>query len=210
MSSRSIELETQLIERNVERRNVILARADEKAKKILNSAEGEVERIRAETERQILALVDSELRAVRDRMVGRAELEGRKNVMFARQELISGVFEEAKKRLEDVVKGPGYGEILHNLISEAASAIGGEEFIVAGNKTDMTYLKKNLGKISADLKQILGEVTIKFGKESIDVMGGFVVTNGDGTKIYHNTLEGRLERVRGRVEANIAKVLGLI
>lgn len=210
MSSRSIELETQLIERNVERRNAILARADEKAKKLLNSAEGEVERVRAETERQILALVDSELRAVRDRMVGRAELEGRKNVMLARQELISGVFEEAKKRLEEVVKGASYGDLLHKLITEAASAIGGEEFIVAGNKTDIAYLKKNLGKISANLKQILGEVAIKFGKEPIDAMGGVVVTNGDGTKTYHNTLEGRLKMVRGRVEANIAKVLGLI
>ena len=82
MSINSMELETQLIERVVEKRNDIITRAVERAEKILQAAEQEVKMIEVESEKQVLSLVGSELRAVRDRIVGKAELEGRKMVML--------------------------------------------------------------------------------------------------------------------------------
>ncbi len=212
MSVKSIELETQLIERAVEKRNELIARAKEKANRIINSAEEEVERIKAESEKQVLSLVGSELRAVNDRIVGRAHLEGRKMLMRSRQELLSMVFDEAEKRLKEIAEGEGteYGEILMKLVVEAAEAIGGDEFIVSANDRDLAYLGKNLGKINTQLKKALGGGTVTMDESPIDVMGGVVVRNKEGTKTYHNTLEGRLEGLKGRVEAEIAKVLGVI
>jgi vacuolar-type H+-ATPase subunit E/Vma4 len=214
MSTNSMELETQLIERVVEKRNDILTKAKERAEKILQAAEQEVKMIEAESEKQVLSLVGSELRAVRDRIIGKAELEGRKMVMLTRQELISKVFEEAESRLGAIAEGMDenvdYDEILRKLIVEAASAIGEEEFIVAANERDVLYLKKNLGRINRQMKQILGGGTIKLDIKPINVMGGVVVRNIDGTKTFHNTLEGRLENVKIRVEAEIGKKLGVI
>ena len=79
MSTNSLELEAQLIEKIVEKRKGIMARAEEKTKEIMASAEEEVEKIRAESEKQIISLVGSELRAVSDRIVGNAELDGRRS-----------------------------------------------------------------------------------------------------------------------------------
>ncbi len=212
MSTNSLELEAQLIERIVEKRKGIVARAEEKTKKIMASAEEEVEKIKAESEKQILSLVGSELRAVSDRIVGSAELDGRRMLMQTRQELLSKVFEAAERRLEEMAEGmrSDYTTILVKLISESASAIGGEVFYVTANERDLTYLKKNFKTINRDLKKDLGDITIKLEDDPIDITGGVVVRNEDATKTYYNTLKGKLDAVRSRIEAEVAQILGVI
>lgn len=214
MSTKPLDLETQLIERIVKQRNERVTKAEERAKEILKSAQEEVERIKDESEKQILSLVGSDLRASRDRILGRAELEGRRSMMDARQRVLSHVYDEVSKRLKDISDGKDkkvdYREILVNLIAEAAMAIGDEELIVSANKSDLKYLGKNLGNINAQLKAILRECTVKLADESIDVIGGVVVRNRDGTKTYYNTLDGRLESVKTKFAAQVAEILGVI
>ncbi len=212
MSTNSLELEAQLIEKIVEKRKGIMARAEEKTKKIMASAEEEVEKIKAESERQIISLVGSELRAVSDRIVGSAELDGRRMLMQTRKELLSKVFEAAERRLEEMAEGmrSDYTTILVKLISESASAIGGEVFYVTANERDLTYIKKNLKTINRDLKKDLGDITIKLEDDPIDITGGVVVRNNDATKTYYNTLKGKLDNVRSRIEAEVAQILGVI
>jgi V/A-type H+-transporting ATPase subunit E len=207
-----LELEAQLIEKIVEKRKNVMARAEEKTKKIMASAEEEVEKIRAESELQIISLVGSELRAVSDRIVGSAELDGRRILMQTRQELLSKVFEAAERRLEEMAEGmrSDYTTILVKLISESASAIGGEVFFVTANERDLTYIKKNLKTINRDLKKDLGDITIKLEDDPIDITGGVVVRNDDATKTYYNTLKGKLDNVRSRIEADVAQILGVI
>jgi vacuolar-type H+-ATPase subunit E/Vma4 len=214
MSEGSIELEAKLIERIVERRNEIVSRADERAEAILKAAEKDCERIRTESEKQVLNIVGSELRAVRDRIVGRSELEGRKLLMEARDEVSSSVFEEVEKRLRQMAEGRdksiNFGEVLIKLIIEAASAVGGDEFIVEANGRDLKYLGENLRQIKSRMKKSLGGGSIRLDSKPIPTMGGVLVRNIDGTKIYYNTLEGRLKSVRSRIEAEVAKTLGVI
>ncbi|KON31551.1 hypothetical protein AC482_00365 [miscellaneous Crenarchaeota group-15 archaeon DG-45] len=214
MSKGSIELEAQLIERIVDKRKELMARAEEEAKRVLQAAEEECERIRVESEKQILNVVGSELRAVRDRIVGTAELEGRKLLMLARDDLSSSVFEEVEKRLWEIaegrVEGVDFAEVLTKFVIEAASAIGGEEFIVAANERDLKTLKKNLKKVRARVEEALGGGDLKLDVKPVATMGGVIVRNSDGSKIYHNTLEGRLKNVRRRVEASVAETLGVI
>jgi vacuolar-type H+-ATPase subunit E/Vma4 len=214
VSTKPLDLETQLIERIVKQRNERVTKAEERAKEILKSAQEEVERIKDESEKQILSLVGSDLRASRDRILGRAELEGRRSMMDARQRVLSHVFDEISKRLKDISDGKDkkvdYSEILVNLITEAAMAIGDEELIVSANESDLKYLGKNLGKINTQLKATLGECTVKLADESIDVIGGVIVRNRDGTKTYYNTLDGRLESVKTKFAAQVAEILGVI
>ncbi|UCH57344.1 MAG: hypothetical protein JSV18_08465 [Candidatus Bathyarchaeota archaeon] len=214
MSSKSLELDTQLIERIVQKRKERLARAEEEAERIVKTAEQEVGMIKADTERQVLSLVGSELRAVRDRIVGRTELDGRKMLMASRHQMLSSVFEEAEKQLEKIAQGKDpsvdYGVILGKLIVEAAVAMGGEEFIVAANERDHAFIKKNLRKLNNQLKKVLGEGTLKLDNSPLDIMGGVVVQNSEGTKTFYNTLDGRLENVKSRIQAEVGKILGVI
>lgn len=214
MSSPSIELEAQLIERTVAKRNETLSRAEESAKKILQAAESECERIKAESEKQILSIVSSELRAVRDRIIGKANLEGRKTLMSAREEVLSSLYDEAKSRLEAIAEGRDtkirYREVLKKLLIEAISAIGGEEFIVSVNKRDYAFLKENLTDVKEEIREHVGDVIIKLDDKTIDAIGGVIVRNPEETKTYYNTLDARLLKARRKIESEVAKILGVI
>jgi vacuolar-type H+-ATPase subunit E/Vma4 len=203
-------METGLIEKTVEKRNKILADAEKRAEEILQAAEAERARINMETDRQILQLMGSELKTVRARIIGQTELEGRKVLMAARAEMLSKVYSQVENRLKDVVEVKSedhdYGIILNKLIKEGVLAIGGNEFIVSANKRDMEYLRKNLKKIGGTLEGM----TLKLDEKPVEILGGVVIKSPMGDKVYYNTLEGRLERVRRIMEARIAEKLGVI
>jgi len=214
MSESSMELEAQLIERIVEQRKQFLKDADNEVEKIVGSAMAEVARINANSEAEILSLIGSDLNAAKDRIIGNAQLEGRKNLLLARQAILTGVYDEVMERLTGIARRDDTdfdkGGILIALIKEAAEEVGGEEFIVSGNEADLDYLGKNLGNVSMALKQSIGESKVSLDSEPLDIGGGVVVRNSDGTKTYYNTFEGRLASVRARIESEIAKSLGVL
>ncbi len=214
MSESSMELEAQLIERIVEKRKKLLEDADNEVEKIVKSAKETVNNINSDSETEILSLIGSDLNAARDRIIGNAQLEGRKNLLLARQALLTGVFDEVLERLRGIAGRDDAnfdkGEVLIALIKEAAAAVGGEEFIISGNEADLKYLGKNLGNVRRALKQSIGESKVSLDSEPLDIGGGVVVRNSDGTKTYHNTFEGRLAGVRARIESEIAKSLGVL
>lgn len=214
MSESSMELEAQLIERIVEQRNKLFEDADNEVENIAKSAVEEVAKINANSEAEILSLIGSDLNAARDRIIGNAQLEGRKNLLLARQALLTDVFAEVLTKLRGVASGDdtrvNKGEILIALIKEAAVAVGGEEFIISGNEADLEYLGKNLGNVSMALEQSIGESKVSLDSESLDIGGGVVIRNSDGTKTYYNTFEGRLASVKARLESEVAEKLGVL
>ena len=204
---RSIELEAGLIEKAVEERNTILAKAEARAARILENAKQEETRIKSDVDRHLRTIVGSELRAVHDRIVGRANLDGRKMVMEAKMELLDTVFESAREKLEAMAKKgeADYQEVVEKLISEAVEAIGEDELIVSSNKADHGFLKKTLSELSKEMG-----VSLRLDAKPIDAMGGVIVKNQRGTKVYYNTLEGRLSKVSGSKASEVAEKLGVI
>ena len=213
MKQSTIEVEARLIERVMERRNALLSSAEAEAENILKAAEEEARKIREEADSQILGLIGSELKAIRDRILGGANVEGRKMLVEVREEAISRGFDEAEKRLISIAAGEDksidYWEILKRLIVEACSSIGGREFLVSANKRDTRRLKRSSGEVEKLLKKTLGgDIDLVF-EAPIECLGGVVVRNREGTKTFYNTLEGRLLKVRREIEAEIAEVLGV-
>jgi len=204
---RSIELEAGLIEKAVEERNTIIAKAEARAARILENARQEEARIKSDVDRHLRTIVGSELRAVHDRIVGRANLDGRKMVMEAKMELLDTVFESAREKLEAMAKkgGADYQEVVKKLISEAVEAIGEDELIVSSNKADHGFLKETLPELSKELG-----VSLRLDDKPIDAIGGVTVKNPRGTKVYYNTLVGRLSKVRGSKSSEVAEKLGVI
>ncbi|HUV54802.1 MAG TPA: V-type ATP synthase subunit E family protein [Candidatus Krumholzibacteriaceae bacterium] len=203
----SIELEAGLIDKAVEERNAIISKAEVRAERILENARQEEERINSDVDRHLRTIVGSELRAVHDRIVGRANLDGRKMIMEAKMELLDTVFEYAQEKLEAMAKkgGADYQEIVKKLISEAAEAIGEDELIVSSNKADNGFLKKTISELSKELG-----VSLRLDDKPIETMGGVIVKNQRSTKVYYNTLEGRLSKVRGSKASEVAEKLGVI
>ncbi len=210
MSQQSgLDLETKLIERTMAQRDEMIAKADADAKAMLENAKREAQRLQAETDRQILNIVASVLRGVRDRIVGGVELDSRKQLMIAREEALKQIYGDAEKKLKELAADKkAHHDVLVKLIAEAVKAIGGEEFIVSANDSDLADLKRGHKKLEADVQKATGvRITIRLDDAPIATIGGVVVKNADGTKIYHNTLEGRIARARAKLNIQLTKLL---
>jgi V/A-type H+-transporting ATPase subunit E len=205
----SLDLEAKLIERTMGQRDEMIAKAEAESKTLIDNAEKEAQRLKSEADRQILNIVASVLRGVRDRIVGGVELDSRKQLMIAREQTLQQIYGEAEKNLKELTADKKeYHQILMKLIAEAVKAIGGEEFIISANDADLADLKKNHKKLETDIAKAVGaKVALKLDATPISAIGGVVVKNAEGTKVYHNTLEGRVEKARPKLNIELTKIL---
>ena len=196
------QMETKLIDKTIEQRNQILLEAQEKADKITANMEAEKKRIEQITYQAIQNIIGGELRAVHDRIVGGAELQGRKIVMEARTEVIAKVFDKVAEELEGLIESSDYNEILEKLAIESITNLN-EDCIVFANEADAKYLS------SVNEKLTLG-VQVKVETSPEDILGGVKVVNFEGTKTITNTLDARLKAMQNKLTSEVADKLGVI
>lgn len=196
------KLENRLIDKTIQQRNDLLESAKEKAAKILLNAEAETKRIEDQTNNAIEGIIGSELRAVHDRIVGGAQLQGRKRVMNARMDVVNKVFDKAEEEIKKIVEGPEYKNILVKLAAESISHLE-EDCIIYANKEDADYLKSVMEQLPTGHK-------VKIEESREDIVGGVTVINLDGTKTINNTLDSRLKEATNRLTAGVAEKLGVI
>jgi len=196
------QMENKLIDKTILQRNEILADAKDMAAKITEGAEAENKRIEAQTNEAIENIIGGELRAVHDRIVGGAQLLGRKEVMEARTVVIAKVFEKAIAEVQSLIEGPGYNDYLVKLAIESVSTLN-EDCIVYANEKDAKYLKSNMEQLALGVK-------VKVETSPVDIVGGVSIINLEGTKTVHNTVESRLKAAEGRLTAEVAEKLGVI
>ena len=196
------QMENKLIDKTIEQRNKMLDKAKAEAAAIESRTEAELKRIKDQTNQAIENILGGEIRAVHDRVVGGAQLQGRKLVMEARTEVLSKVFDEAQDAMMKLIEGPEYNDVLVKLASESITKID-EDCVVYANKEDTKYLKSVMEQLPVGHK-----VKIEESKE--DIIGGVTVVNMDGTKTIYNTLERRLRAARGRLTSEVAEKLGVI
>ncbi len=200
MSQQNIE--NKLIDKTIQRRNEILANAKAKAAKIAEKAKAENKRIDAQTKASIETIIGGELRAVHDRIVGGAQLLGRKAVMEARTVVLGKVFQNAIDEMKSIIEGPDYDQYLMKLAVEAISALN-EDCIVYASEKDAEYLKANMEQLALGVK-------VKVETSPVDIVGGVSIINLEGTKTVHNTLESRLKEAETRLTSKVAEKLGVI
>jgi len=195
-------VENRLIDRTISQRNKIIADAKAKAAKIAKNAEAEKKRIEAMTNEAIVNVIGGELRAVHDRIVGSAQLQGRKIVMEARTEVIAKVFEKAAEEVKAAVEGPSYNNYLVKLAAGSISDLN-EDCIVYANAKDAEYLKSNMEQLAVGVK-------VKVESSPVDIIGGVKIVNLEGTKTITSTLDARLKDAENRLTSEVAEKLGVI
>jgi vacuolar-type H+-ATPase subunit E/Vma4 len=197
------KLENQLIDKTIQQRNDILEAAKEKAAKLISNADSEKQRIEDQTDKAIEGVIGSELRAVHDRIVGGAQLQGRKALMEARSEVIDSVFERTAEEIKSLVESSEYNKYLPKLVKESVEKLN-EDCIVYANERDLSYLQANMEEFAVP------GVKVKLEKAKEDLVGGVVVMNLGGTKTISNTLDSRLKAAKRSLIAQVAEKLGVI
>jgi V/A-type H+-transporting ATPase subunit E len=139
---------------------------------------------------------------LRRRIIGNAELKARNLSLQVLEETVNKIFDESLKEMEEPSSMKDYGKALKKFLEEGVEAIGGEEFIAVGRSADKDILKKASQEVEKERN-----VKIKTVSETLDSRGGVQVKNSDGSVIYDNTIEARLERLKPLLRKQISEIL---
>lgn len=184
----------------------IMVEAREEAERLHAEAREKGEAIRkraqqeAESERQaILARAREDADRLRSQSSATFQLKARSMQLEQREKLLNEVFEEAGRQLGSVKERSDYSAIATMLAREALTQLKVTEAEVQADATTQAALK--LDELS---KELNGK--FKFGKK-LEEGTGVVVSAVGGKLHYDNTLETRLDRLRGSLRSSVYKVL---
>ena len=150
---------------------------------------------------EILQSVDKLGDTLHSKIIGNAELKARNNSLQLIEETINKIFEESLKSLVNISSNKSYDKAMKRLLEEGLDAIGGKEFNISCNTKDVDLLKN----ISKEIQKTR-KINIKLSK-NLNCMGGVQIMNSDGSVIFNNTVEVRLERFKPLLRKQISDML---
>jgi len=157
----------------------VMAEAEEKNSSIMKENEATLQRELEEAEQREQRKADdafrlAEQKAVRERerVVAAAELEIKKKLIARRSEMLSELFDDARRRLEEFVRSPGYADYLVNVVKPLAERYPG--LSIRLRPEDMAYAPKIAEAAGVDVQPA-----------SDDFLGGFIA---------HTAKRGMLDR----------------
>ncbi len=173
--------------------------AKRRAAAILQGANEEMESFRRESaedaERQVTALVRRE--------AARAEHEAKRRFILLREKPIDRVWRAAEEKLREIVRQPGYLDILRRCALHAARELGATEAILAADPLGHALLGPEV------LAEWSKEAGIQFHRasEPAETWGGLIASSGrsrfDAT--FQTSLAAAHENLRERVFAALTK-----
>ena len=148
----------QLIREAEDKAAAVINEAKAKAEEILKNADAEADRFESEYSKR----VDSQ-----------AALEKRRIILEARQSVIEEIIDDSRRALEEQEDG-AYFDMLLKIA----------ERYVSGEKGEIVFGKKDLGRIPADFMEKIGKIAsakggeLCLGNEPCDIGSGFVLRYG--------------------------------
>jgi len=170
----------------------IRAAAATGAEKVLQAAREQGEQQAA----QELLIARKAAAAERAHLLHQAQLESRRIIAGAQQELVADVLTAVQARLQRMRDDPGYPELFQRLVAEALQALGEEERESATLVVD----PRDLG-----LAQQLG-LNIALAAE-LECWGGAAARSEDGRIVVDNTLAARLEQSKPHLHRLVLELL---
>jgi vacuolar-type H+-ATPase subunit E/Vma4 len=192
----------------------IQTQSESEATSILEEAQKDVEKIRqqaaqdAEKERgKILADAQNHAEASRKKMLSSVHLEVKKQTLKNREAILSRIFEEVRKKLEDFRGQADYAEFLKACAIEGALAVESEAIQVVCGKTEKKIL-------SAAVLAAIQKTLAKEGRacrlalaDGADEEGGVLVQSSDGRMRFDNRFSARIKRMEHRLRLEAMKAV---
>jgi V/A-type H+-transporting ATPase subunit E len=176
----------------------IIAEARQQAQEIIEKAKQKAAQKAEEIQKKAAADASEKLRISSSML----ELDLRKDMLAAKQQLIEEVFQAALESLSNM-ENSEYETVLVKLITNAVES--GEEEIILSNR-DKTRLSADFGsKLNQALVQAGKKGNIKLSDEVRDIMGGFVL-KAEGVEINYS-FEALLRMYRDEIEPEVAAIL---
>lgn len=132
---------------------------------------------------------------IKRQIVGSSSISARNRQLLVIENAINDVFNEAIKRISKIKESNEYNLLLNELVEDAIRVIN-TDMIIECNEEDITTISNILPKISYPF-------SITVSEKPIDILGGLRARSIDGSVVYENTLERRIERLKPLIKKDI-------
>lgn len=187
----------------------IMEDAASEAEQILADAHAQAEAIHAEAEAQANAERETRLQrarqtadGLRGQAVAAAQIEAQNLRLKRREQLLTRVFDEARRQLAEAPQWPDYPDIARRLAREAIEMLRADEVVLHADVVTGRLLDE---RVLDELGQELG-IRLSVGAPLGDGTG-VVAETADGHRRYDNTLEARLARMQDTLRAPVYRIL---
>lgn len=205
MSSGADKIVESILSESHSQADDIIKEAEKQASAIIER--GNIEA--TEKEKEILENAKKEADIRFQQIISDAKLNSKRKLLEAREELMEDTFHKAEEELEKIAStnSNDYINSLKKLTKEASLEIGGGSLEIFLKKEDVPKIEGTLGSIAKKVSKETGnKTTLKLGG-TINTIGGVSVKTEDGNIEVNNTVEARMERFRGMLRLEVAKVL---
>lgn len=190
-------------------RNRIIKDNEDRAKQIENDARVKADDVIGQAKNKAEEIMNSmKAKAERDgqeryeRLMSRAQLDSRNDVLLAKQEAIDKVFENVVNRINQM-DDRDYQDFTMNLLLESVET--GEEEIIFSKKDMGRIAPSFITNVNDKLNAIGKKGMVKISNETRDIGSGFILTSG-GLEI-NCSIEAQVRLLRDSLEGDIASLL---
>lgn len=205
MSSGAEKIVESILSDSHVRADQIIKQAEDRASEITEQG-----KINAENEEKgILENAHKEAEIRQQQIISDAKLNSKRKILEAREDLMEETFQKAIEELKQIASGESedYISSLVKLTEEASIEIGGGTLVIFVKDDDIKKVEPSLSNLEKVISEATGnETTLSIGG-STDTIGGVRVKTADGNIEVDNTIEARMERFRGMLRLEVAKVL---
>lgn len=132
-------------------------------------------------------------------MVGSSRLSVRNKQLVLVEEAIGNAFEKAEAKIDSLRGSEEYASMMKKLMEDGLKAVSTEEVVMECSAKDKNIVKKIASELERSTK-----VKIRVSEETIETLGGVKVKSKDGSMVYDNTLDSRIERLKPIIRKDIA------
>jgi len=130
-------------------------------------------------------------------IIGSSRLSARNKQLVLIEDAVSDAFEKAIAKIESVRNSEKYASMMKKLLEDGVHTVGGD-VVIECNSKDKTIVKKLVSEMDRG--------KIKVSEEAVDCLGGLRIKSRDGSMVYDNTLDSRIERLRPLIKKDIASI----
>ena len=197
---------------------VLLQEAKDTAKHIIQEAKQAVEDIvekqkqrgasrASEATRIILRKAENDVELIKLSMTADAKMKANWAVLSKKEQWITAVINETKKKLETFAQSKEYIPVLEKLIKDASIVLGQKELEVSLNERD-SNLPLKLDKLSHEVSEKTKLKTkLSLSRKNIKAIGGVMVKTKNGKVIMDSTFDDIIRRREKDIRSKTAEIL---
>jgi V/A-type H+-transporting ATPase subunit E len=136
---------------------------------------------------------------IEKQITGSSDIQARNKQLILLEEAVDKVFLAALDQISNVDRTTDYSNFIKTLIDNAIQILGTSEISIFTNTKDKDVVQSTISQFSG----------AELSSDTIECLGGIKAKSKDGTMIFDNTIDARIERLKPLIRKEIAAKFGV-